>query len=156
MEDKRRIRECLLWGGAIATLLAAGLLVGHLKGVPVSPNYYRLVSLLHSVCSVAALGCLAALPLRAKRPPSSFAFVCRVLLAVLFTFLGLEAGSQYIHLCYAGSRFVEGAAFFGTPLVAGLVIVGIRRLTVAGVVAACWVTVVWLLARPYLDMVHGN
>jgi hypothetical protein len=156
MEDKRRIRECLLWGGAVAMLFAAGLLVRYLKDVPVSPSYYRLMSFLHCVCSVAALSCLAALPFRVKQPPSSFATVWRVFLGVLFAFLGLEAGSQYIHLCYAGSRFVEGAAFFGTPLVAGLVIVGIRRLTVAGVVAACWVTGVWLLARPYLDMVHGN
>jgi hypothetical protein len=91
-----------------------------------------------------------------KQPPSSFAAVWRVFLGVLFALLGLKAGSQYIHLCYAGSRFLEGAAFFGTPLVAGLVILGIRRPAVAGVVAACWVAVVWLLSRPYLDMVHGN
>src|SRR5262245_32150789 len=71
MEDKRRIRECLLWAGAIAMLFAAGLLVGYLKGVPVSPSYYRLMSFLHCVCSVAALSCLAALPLRVKQPPSS-------------------------------------------------------------------------------------
>lgn len=156
MEDKGRIRECLLWGGASATLFAARLLVGYLKDVPVSPSYYRLTSFLHGVCPVAALSCLAALLLRVKQPPSSFATVWRVFLGVLFAFLGLEAGRQYIHLCYAGSRFVEGAAFFGTPLVAVLVIVGIRRLAVAAVVAACWVTGVWLLARPYLDMVHGN
>src|SRR5262249_6127365 len=131
-------------------------LVGCLKVLPLSLSYCRLMCLLPCVCSVAALSCLAALPLRVKQPPSSFATVWRVFLGVLFAFLGLEAGSQYIHLCSAGSRFVEGAALFGTPLVAGLVIVGIRRLTVAGVVAACWVTVVWLLARPYLDMVHGN
>src|SRR5262245_22415883 len=145
MEDKRRIRECLLWGGASAMLFAAGELVGYLKGVPVSPSYYQLMSLLHYVCTVAALSCLATLPLCMKRPPSSSAAVWRVFLGVLFALLGLKAGSQYIHLCYAGSRFVEGAAFFGTPLVAGLVILGIRRLAVAGVVAACWVAGVWLL-----------
>src|SRR5262245_23210059 len=98
MDDKRRIRECLLWGGVIATPLAAGLLVEYLKGAPVSPSYYRVLSLLHFVCFAALVSCLAALPLRAKQPPSSLVTTGRALMAVLFTLLGLKAGCQYVHL----------------------------------------------------------
>lgn len=156
MKNKFRIRECVLAGGAITVLLGAGILAGHLKNVPVSPSYYRLMSFLNFFCFAAIGSGLVVLPLRAKQPPSSLVSILRVFLAILFAILGLKAGTRYVHLCAAGSRVVEWSAMLGTPIIAVSLMFGIRRLSLAGFAAVALVAIVWICARPYLDIVHSS
>ena len=44
----------------------------------------------------------------------------------------------------------------GTPILVGAVVFAIDRRWVRYAAALCWLMIVWLLARPYLDWAHGN
>src|SRR5688572_26001239 len=80
----------------------------------------------------------------------------RAFLATLFASLSVKAGINYIHLCEAGSRLVEGSAVWGAPLLVVALILFARRLWV-GMLGAAFVTiVVYAVHKPYLDWVHSQ
>lgn len=92
----------------------------------------------------------------AHQTPLSFTTKVRLMLLFPVGYLGLGIGLQYVHLCLAGSRWIEGAAIFGTPLIAMLAVMMCRRLTVGLTIAGGVLLLSHACCRPYLDWIHGS
>ena len=123
---------------------------------------YELLSLIVFASMMAALcvGLLTILRimtiLRIIQPSPSGSFWPRILSTAFFAIIGFKVGGRYIHLCMAGSRLIEGLAMLGTPVLVGAVVFVCKGRVLGYVIATCVLTIIWLLARPYLDWAHGN
>lgn len=80
----------------------------------------------------------------------------RAVMTVFLAGVALKVGMRYVHLCKAGSPLVEGLAVLGSPVFVGLIVFCVRRRWLAYSTAMSLLALIWLLARPYLDWVHGN
>lgn len=144
--------------GAITAvlLLGAGMLVAitgrqywwlHSNG--------ELLSLLSQAACLAAvcIGLLSAV--RFMGLQTNYDRLTRILATLYFMYLALKIGGRYIHLCTAGSRLIEGFALFGPAFLIGIIIFTVNRRGIAYTIATILLIILWLLARPYLDWVHG-
>lgn len=91
-----------------------------------------------------------------RDPLARWVNVSRVLETGFCMALAMKVGCRYMHLCAAGSRWIELGAAFGTPLVVGPLVGLVRARWLAYLLAACVLTAVCILARPYLDWAHGE
>jgi hypothetical protein len=82
--------------------------------------------------------------------------VYRAVVFLAFILAGLRVGGGFVHLCYAGSRWLETAAFVGTPVFAGAIVLFVKRRWLGLFLATLVILAVWLFQRPYLDWAHGN
>src|SRR5262249_29003095 len=78
----------------------------------------------------------------------------RVFLAALVASIGVKAGLVDIQLFEAGSRFLEGGAVFGTPLLVVPQILFVRRLWLGMLGAALVTLAVYAFCHPYLEWIH--
>ena len=90
------------------------------------------------------------------RSSSRWGSLPRVLLAVLIGWAGLRISSGYAHLCEAGSGWIEGGAFLGTPLAAAGGVLLARRLWLGCAGAGLLILAVYLLRDPYLAWAHSG
>jgi hypothetical protein len=78
----------------------------------------------------------------------------RAAVAYVFGFAGLRTRLGYAHMCEAGSRWIEGGAALGTPLLAAGCVLFARRLWLGCTAAILLILGVYLLRDPYLTWAH--
>src|SRR5262245_12237947 len=78
----------------------------------------------------------------------------RFLFTALVCWIGVRAGMGYVHMCEAGSRWIELGAMFGIPLATAVWISVTRRLWLTCIAVGALFLTVNSLQQPYLEWAH--
>lgn len=82
-------------------------------------------------------------------------WVCRLILACAFCYMGIQVGAGYIHVRVAGSKLLEGFAAIGSGSIPLVSIVRIRKFRYTLPVAGGIILISYLLRNLYLNWIHG-
>lgn len=164
--DPQKGRDCSLhkrWRECIPLILGCLSLIGIASLARIvernhwwCADHHELLSLIFftAVVGFLCVGCIILLCI--IQPSRSSTIGPRIVLTLFFMLIGLKVGVRYAHMCKAGYLFIEGLAIFGTPVLVGVIVFVCKGPLQRIIIATCILVVVWILATPYLNWIHGS
>lgn len=147
-------REWLPGVMAVAVFMAIGITAE--RAIIHYLYWYRLLSLMSLAANTAAF-CIAILTsFRFMHLQTDYDLLSRIMVTVFFMIVAVKIGCGYAHLCEAGSDIIMSFVLLGSPALTGAIVFTVKRRGLAYFIATFILVIIWLLARPYLDWVHGN
>jgi hypothetical protein len=155
------VKTCRQLNRSRRVQLSLGLLfVLQLLRIFLPDSYYIITRIVTGLTFSAALLVASAIHFECDLtlPRKSFAdsLVTRLAAASGLSITGFVVGSQYVHLCHAGVKWLEViASLFVPPMIAmAIMCLGVQF---RSVVPSCLIVVAMTLCnRPYLDWAHGE
>ena len=153
------------WRKWLPSLVGAILLMGLHRLARLADRYggwfrdqHDLLSLVKFTAVIGSLILLYTLPLRIFPSPlcKDVSKMLRVASTFFFFAIGFKVGCRYVNACIGLPIYIEYLALFGTPVLVGTVVFVCKGRVIGYLIATCILTVVWILAGPYLAWCNSN